>query len=225
MTKYGHSYERWALLEWIEEKRTCPLTNQPLAIEDVFPNFSLKQVIRGDVEAYGQEVVQDARVVKNIGLASIPGALRGAGVEGTGTQFPGNVTLTCNCIVLSGRELRERDNVAFYNILSAFILFPRPTTILGFGATAKIHLAHVGVACDFHLVSWDRDAVQRDHGTNQVTAPSGSYRLSPRVTQGFDIQGRFAIEIRSGDCALLSIPEFASSGGGCGNKLGMAGRY
>ncbi len=129
------------------------------------------------------------------------------------------------CLVVTGMKLREMDSVDFYNTRSAFLLFPKPTIFLGFGATASITLRHAGVAGDFELVSWDRDAVQRAMSDGTVPNSSGSFDLAPGVKQGFDIQGRFAIEIRSGDCALLHVDDFATSGGGCGNKLGMAGRY
>jgi hypothetical protein len=122
-------------------------------------------------------------------------------------------------------KLREMDSVDFYNARSAFILFPKPTIILGFGATASITLRHTGVAGDFELVAWDRDAVQRATSIANEPNSSGSFVLAAGSKQGFDIQGKFAIEIRSGDCALLQVVDFASSGGGCGNKLGMAGRY
>eukprot|EP01122_Echinamoeba_exundans_P016516 TRINITY_DN8396_c0_g1_i1.p1 TRINITY_DN8396_c0_g1~~TRINITY_DN8396_c0_g1_i1.p1 ORF type:complete len:284 (+),score=54.47 TRINITY_DN8396_c0_g1_i1:366-1217(+) len=208
VSKYGHSFEKWAISEWIEEHKCCPLTNQPLELAELFPNLHLKACIASDIENYGLDVVSDARMVKNTGLVTIPENLKTAGVE-----------------VVSGMKLRELDSVDFYNARSAFIIFPKPTIILGFGATASITLRHNGVAGDFELVSWDRDAVQRSTSAANDPASSGTFVLTPNTKQGFDIQGKFAIEIRSGDCALLQIVDFALSGGGCGNKLGMAGRY
>jgi len=41
----GHTYEREAITEWIRLNGTSPLTRQPLNIEALRPNFTLKQVI------------------------------------------------------------------------------------------------------------------------------------------------------------------------------------
>ena len=50
VTKYGHSYERAALVEWIANnggghRTTCPLTRQPLALCDVISHRSLQSRI------------------------------------------------------------------------------------------------------------------------------------------------------------------------------------
>lgn len=44
-TKYGHTYEREALLQHLENHSRDPLTQQPLASTDVFPNFSIRQAV------------------------------------------------------------------------------------------------------------------------------------------------------------------------------------
>lgn len=45
MTKYGHSYERAAITEWLSQRSTDPLTNKPLTLADLFPNRALKNLI------------------------------------------------------------------------------------------------------------------------------------------------------------------------------------
>jgi hypothetical protein len=82
MSKYGHSFEKWAIMEWIEEHKCCPLTNQPLESTELFPNLNLKSCIVSDVENYGLDVVSDARMVKNTGLVTIPDNVKNVGVEG-----------------------------------------------------------------------------------------------------------------------------------------------
>jgi len=57
-TPYGHTYERSALFEHLQHWQSDPLTKQPLTIEQVFPNFALRQALeeyRGTLskEAHG----------------------------------------------------------------------------------------------------------------------------------------------------------------------------
>jgi len=43
LTKEGHSFERWAILEWIYTNGTCPLTRRPLlSRSELIPNTLLK---------------------------------------------------------------------------------------------------------------------------------------------------------------------------------------
>ncbi|CAF3757734.1 unnamed protein product [Adineta steineri] len=41
----GHSYERRAIEEWIRQHGTSPLTRQPLSIEHLRPNYTLKRIV------------------------------------------------------------------------------------------------------------------------------------------------------------------------------------
>ena len=45
VTKYGHSYEKSAIVFWVSKHGSCPLTNQQLKLEEIFPNFNLKHAI------------------------------------------------------------------------------------------------------------------------------------------------------------------------------------
>jgi hypothetical protein len=45
ITPKGISYERKAILKWLEKKQECPITKQPLRKEDLITNFALKQAI------------------------------------------------------------------------------------------------------------------------------------------------------------------------------------
>eukprot|EP01065_Artemidia_motanka_P048998 TRINITY_DN803_c0_g1_i3.p1 TRINITY_DN803_c0_g1~~TRINITY_DN803_c0_g1_i3.p1 ORF type:complete len:321 (+),score=57.17 TRINITY_DN803_c0_g1_i3:89-964(+) len=43
LTKYGHSFERAVLLEWVRDHQTCPITRQPLLETEMFPNRALRE--------------------------------------------------------------------------------------------------------------------------------------------------------------------------------------
>eukprot|EP01065_Artemidia_motanka_P036439 TRINITY_DN4435_c3_g1_i1.p1 TRINITY_DN4435_c3_g1~~TRINITY_DN4435_c3_g1_i1.p1 ORF type:complete len:333 (+),score=87.05 TRINITY_DN4435_c3_g1_i1:54-1001(+) len=43
-TRYGHSFERSALLEWLESEQKCPLTRQPLTEKDIVRNRVLQEL-------------------------------------------------------------------------------------------------------------------------------------------------------------------------------------
>lgn len=46
VTKYGQSYEREAILEWLVGSKTDPMTRQPLRLRDIITNHNLKLQIR-----------------------------------------------------------------------------------------------------------------------------------------------------------------------------------
>lgn len=47
MSKYGHNFERQAILEWLAQGSTgCPITRQPLTPSMLFPNASLRVRVR-----------------------------------------------------------------------------------------------------------------------------------------------------------------------------------
>ena len=45
MTKYGHLYERAAIVQWINDRGTDPLTNLELTINDIFPAIQVRNAI------------------------------------------------------------------------------------------------------------------------------------------------------------------------------------
>ena len=51
-TKYGHSFEREAIFQWIQKHEICPLTNQKLTRADIHENYSLKQAIDALIAAH-----------------------------------------------------------------------------------------------------------------------------------------------------------------------------
>ena len=42
----GHTYERMAIVEWLETHDTSPLTNDPLPSKVLFPNLAFMKMIR-----------------------------------------------------------------------------------------------------------------------------------------------------------------------------------
>ena len=44
-TKYGHSFEKEAIEEWLKKDAKCPITRQPLGVEDIFADYTLKSAI------------------------------------------------------------------------------------------------------------------------------------------------------------------------------------
>ena len=42
----GHSYEKAAILKWLQTQSTSPVTGQPLATTDLLPNHALRQMIQ-----------------------------------------------------------------------------------------------------------------------------------------------------------------------------------
>jgi len=41
-TPYGHTFEREAIVEWIQETNQCPLTRQPLSVDKLAPARAMK---------------------------------------------------------------------------------------------------------------------------------------------------------------------------------------
>lgn len=44
-TKYGLTFDRRAIKEWLHRNSTCPLTRQPLTLNDLVPNQTLQTAI------------------------------------------------------------------------------------------------------------------------------------------------------------------------------------
>ena len=44
-TVYGHLFEMSAIREWVSKHGSCPLTQQPLREDQIFPQFGIKDTI------------------------------------------------------------------------------------------------------------------------------------------------------------------------------------
>jgi hypothetical protein len=76
ISKYGQSYEREAILQWLTEGHTvCPLTRRRLEMRDIITNHKLRAEIRKWQVQNEQDVtvfVAPTREVKFCGLIAIP---------------------------------------------------------------------------------------------------------------------------------------------------------
>ena len=55
----GQTYERSAIAMWLEKHDTSPVTNEPLPLKMLIPNFSLRELIQQHLQ--GGVAVGDAR--------------------------------------------------------------------------------------------------------------------------------------------------------------------
>jgi U-box domain len=46
VSKYGHTFEKHAILAWLKRGSSCPLSRQQLSAADLQPNYSLRQEIQ-----------------------------------------------------------------------------------------------------------------------------------------------------------------------------------
>ncbi len=52
ITKYGNSYEKDAILEWLSKNKSDPFTRQPLQAHEIYPNLALKAEITSRLSEY-----------------------------------------------------------------------------------------------------------------------------------------------------------------------------
>jgi hypothetical protein len=58
----GHSYERKAIEEWFRTKNTSPITNLPMASNELIENHSLRSAIEQHVISQLAEKKEDAKI-------------------------------------------------------------------------------------------------------------------------------------------------------------------
>jgi hypothetical protein len=57
MSRYGQSFERYAILQWLNKGHgVCPLSRRPMSLQDLVTNNALRLKIQEWQEANGQEV-------------------------------------------------------------------------------------------------------------------------------------------------------------------------
>lgn len=63
MTRWGQSYDREAILQWLGRggHKHCPLTRKPLTLRDLLPNRALKERIQQWKESTGYQEQEDQR--------------------------------------------------------------------------------------------------------------------------------------------------------------------
>jgi len=63
-SKYGHHFERSAILQWLSQENTCPITRQPLFPSMLIPDNSLRlrmHAWRGALASSDEDVVVSSR--------------------------------------------------------------------------------------------------------------------------------------------------------------------
>ena len=76
MTKYGQSYERSALLEWLQSGHgVCPLSRRPLHLQDIVTNHGLRMKVEEWRKENGEEtpvVVKSTNPLQIYGFITLP---------------------------------------------------------------------------------------------------------------------------------------------------------
>jgi U-box domain len=68
MSRWGHSFERAAILEWLGKGHTCcPITRKPMALSDLIRNRPLEQEIQKWMFLQGEESTEDESEVGDVG--------------------------------------------------------------------------------------------------------------------------------------------------------------
>jgi hypothetical protein len=50
----GHSYERTAIVQWLQKNKRSPMTNEPIKNKMVVPNYNLRKLIAEAVDRRAQ---------------------------------------------------------------------------------------------------------------------------------------------------------------------------
>jgi hypothetical protein len=111
MTPGGHSYERKGIEQWVRQRGRSPLTQEPVRLDQLKPNFALRDAIRGDVEADDDVVPQEDAKIENIGY-ELEVTMHQEG-HATAVQFtpPDNVEGVPVALVLCSEEGRWKGKV------------------------------------------------------------------------------------------------------------------
>jgi hypothetical protein len=97
---------------------------------------------------------------------------------------------------------------------STYIVLPESNQFIMFVSTGHIKFTNRG----------DRDMLLRSHKRGCAKSHhvvGNTFTLGPRTSQAFDFKGAWFVEV-VGKCDDLIVSDLALSGGGKGNKLGMA---
>lgn len=98
---------------------------------------------------------------------------------------------------------------------STFIILPPSIQFVVFISTGHVKLTNRGDG-DIELQAHKRYCSKSLHVLGKY------YTLTPKASQAFDFKGAWYIEVVNGRLDDLIVSELALSGGGKGNKLGMA---
>jgi len=208
ITKYGHSFDREAIEEWITLHENCPLTRKSLTMDEIYPSITLKSAVEDllnnnpELRASGSEknsYMTCMQPVENKGSIKFSEKCKNLGVVEVNVSY-----------------LRRKHKLRNLSGDSTYIVFPNPNSFLWMESTGFICAANTGE----HPISLISHRI-----ANRGSTEGGEFTLEPTKRQGFDFRGDgWFIEVKNGDASRLLIYEFGTSGGGKGNKLGMHNR-
>ena len=94
----GTSYERSAILEWVERKGTSPTSGQPLTSAQLVPNLALRDAVAGWREAngYSAAVISAAPAARAVEVAAPPPGAAPAASEPIDLTAPEPIDLTAS---------------------------------------------------------------------------------------------------------------------------------
>jgi hypothetical protein len=233
ITPQGITFERKAIMDWIEKKHTCPLTNKPLTADMLITCYTLRNAIaeynklkdaqhckRGNsTKRHSSATSIATTTTTTTSLQRNPPTLRIAVAN----------NISHDVEVWNTTKICSTDRCADYPEGSRYIVFPESANFFIDRCTGYIQIENRGDN-PVTLFSRERGTVP---GWSTVSNPSnvgarvvGSYVLQPHTKQGFDFKGFYCIEIPYNDIKMhdidLLVYGFANKGGGKGNWLKMA---
>ena len=51
MTPYGHCFQRSYIEKWLSSHNTCPLTGNPLSIDQLVPSYTVKAIVEQRIKS------------------------------------------------------------------------------------------------------------------------------------------------------------------------------
>ncbi|KAJ3438066.1 wd repeat sam and u-box domain-containing protein [Anaeramoeba flamelloides] len=65
LTKYGHTFEKIAITNHLKNSNTCPLTNKELKLDELYPNFNVKQLSQEWKQSNPKQTQTEPIVIKD----------------------------------------------------------------------------------------------------------------------------------------------------------------
>lgn len=224
ITPQGICFERQAILDWVQKKQVCPLTNNPLTANKLITCYALRNAIADYKKMVAMK--QDPGFNSNSNYSGINNTRRSL------HQKPEIKLAVAHAIsnyveVWSAATICSVDHCPSYPEGSKYIVFPESTNFLVDRCTGYICIENKG-GQDISLISRERGALGIGGIGNMFNVGAravGSYVLHAHTKQGFDFRGYYCIEIPCKEIEAygvnLLIYDFATKGGGKGNWLNM----
>jgi len=225
ITPHGITYERQAILDWIEKKRTCPITQKPLGAEELITCYALKSAI----EDYKK--MREDKSLPRVRSSSSSKKTKSQNDDENNSNINKKAPFTIevsenirNLVqIWRSSKICSVDSCADYPEGSKYIIFPPSVNYVVSKSTGYICIENRG-DYDVTLVSRERAPTALEL-FNVGARVAGSFVLKPHTRQGFDFRGYYCIQVRqkSFDKPVdLLVYDFAFRGGGKGNWLKMA---